>query len=115
MLNFDAIAEQRIQEALKKGELDNLPGAGRPIDLTTEPLVPVEIRLAHRILKNAGLVPVEVLERRELAQAEAALHQAHPESERRRLLERLTSLRLSLESRKRRIRSVRRLQNARTG
>ena len=30
---FDLIAERKIAEALARGELDNLPGEGRPLDL----------------------------------------------------------------------------------
>ena len=29
---FDLIAEQKIAEAIARGELDNLPGAGRPLE-----------------------------------------------------------------------------------
>ena len=58
MLEF--IAEQRIVEAIAKGELDELPGAGRPLELDDDTLVPEELRVAHRILKNAGVAPPEV-------------------------------------------------------
>lgn len=51
MLEF--IAERRIAEAIAKGELDNLPGQGRPLELGDDALVPEELRLAYRILKNA--------------------------------------------------------------
>lgn len=33
MLMFELIAEQRIAEAIERGELADLPGAGRPLDL----------------------------------------------------------------------------------
>jgi hypothetical protein len=71
MLDFGLIAEKRIQEALEKGEFDDLPGAGRPLDLEYEPLVPPEVRVACRILKNAGIAPPEVVQRREMAELEA--------------------------------------------
>ncbi len=70
---FDAIAEERIAEAIRRGDLDNLPGAGKPLDLEGDPLVPEDVRAIYRILKNAGFVPPEVIERRELAELEAAL------------------------------------------
>jgi hypothetical protein len=57
---LDFLAERRIAEAVSRGELDELPGAGRPLDLEDDALVPEELRLAHRILKNAGYVPPEV-------------------------------------------------------
>jgi hypothetical protein len=68
MLEF--IAEQRIAEAIANGELDDLPGAGRPLELDDDALIPEELRLAHRILKNAGYVPPELETLNEIAQLE---------------------------------------------
>jgi hypothetical protein len=49
MLTFELIAEQRIAEAIERGELTDLP-AGRPLDLGEDPLAPQDLRLAYRIL-----------------------------------------------------------------
>jgi hypothetical protein len=68
MLEF--IAERRIAEAIAKGELDDLPGAGRPLELDDDALVPEELRLAYRILKNAGFIPPEVETLNEIAALE---------------------------------------------
>jgi hypothetical protein len=65
-----ALAERRIEEAIARGELDELPGAGRPLELDDDRLVPEELRLAYRILKNAGYVPPEVEDLREIAELE---------------------------------------------
>jgi len=73
MLVFERVAEQRILEALERGELDDLPGAGRPLALDDDALVPEDLRLAYRILKNAGFVPPEVETRREIAELERLL------------------------------------------
>lgn len=70
MQAFEAIAEQRIQEALARGELDNLPGAGRPLDLDDDRLVPQELRMVFRILKNSGYVPPEVQTLKDIAELE---------------------------------------------
>jgi hypothetical protein len=67
---FDLIAEQKIVEAIARGELDNLPGAGRPLDLDDDALIPEELRLAYRILKNAGYLPPELETLNEIAQLE---------------------------------------------
>ncbi|MGQ0658998.1 MAG: DnaJ family domain-containing protein [Chromatiales bacterium] len=66
MLLFDAIAEARIAEAIGRGELDNLPGVGKPLDLDDDCLVAEELRIAYRVLKNAGCLPPEVETRREI-------------------------------------------------
>ena len=60
MLLSDLLAEQKITEAIARGELANLPGEGRPLDLGDDALIPEELRVAWRILKNAGFVPPEV-------------------------------------------------------
>lgn len=57
---FELVAERKIEEAVSRGELDDLPGQGQPLDLEEDPLIPEDLRLAYRILKNAGYVPPEV-------------------------------------------------------
>lgn len=57
---LDFLVEQKLAEAVSRGEFDNLPGAGRPLDLHDDKLVPEDLRVAYRILKNAGYVPPEV-------------------------------------------------------
>lgn len=70
MLTLDLLAEQRIAEAIARGEFDGLPGEGRPLVLDDDPLVPEELRVAHRILKNAGFLPPELEARRDIAALE---------------------------------------------
>jgi len=65
---FQLIAERKIVEAIGRGEFDGLPGEGEPLLLSDDPLVPPERRLANKILKNAGVIPVEISLRRELEQ-----------------------------------------------
>ena len=56
MLALEIIAERKIEEAIERGEFDDLPGAGQPLDLDDlDPSLPEELRLAYRILKNAGM------------------------------------------------------------
>lgn len=64
---LDALAEARIEEAIAQGVFDNLPGAGRPLMLDDDRLVPEGLRAAYRILMNAGFAPPEVETRREIA------------------------------------------------
>jgi Domain of unknown function (DUF1992) len=64
------LAERRIEEALARGEFDDLPGAGRPLALDDDPLVREELRVAYRILKNAGYVPPQVQAMNEIAALE---------------------------------------------
>ena len=59
MLTHDIIAfiaEQKIQEALRNGEFDRLPGAGKPLAIEDLSHLPPETRMAYTILKNSGFV-----------------------------------------------------------
>ncbi len=57
---FYFLVEQKLLAAVSRGELDDLPGAGKPHELDDDPLVPEDLRMAYRILKNAGYAPAEV-------------------------------------------------------
>ena len=54
------LVEQRIADAVARGVFSNLPGEGQPLELDDDRLIPVEQRLACRILKNAGYLPPEL-------------------------------------------------------
>lgn len=69
--DFSKLAEQRLREAAARGDLDNLPGQGRPLAPDEQAAVPPELRVAYKILKNHGLVPREVSL---LKQIDAARH-----------------------------------------
>jgi hypothetical protein len=70
VLWLEAIAEQKIREAVDRGEFADLPGQGRPLDLTGEPLVPEDLRVAYRILKNAGFLPPQIEAQNEIRDLE---------------------------------------------
>ena len=73
MICFQRIAERRILEAVREGAFDDLPGAGQPLKLEDDSNVPEDLRVAYKILKNAGYVPKEVALRKEIAQTEDLL------------------------------------------
>lgn len=52
---------------MERGEFDNLPGKGKPIVEEDLSAVPEELRMAYKVLKNAGCVPPEVELRNEVA------------------------------------------------
>ncbi|MFH2100241.1 MAG: DnaJ family domain-containing protein [Pseudomonadota bacterium] len=70
---FDRIVEQRILEGQRKGAFDRLEGAGQPLQLESGVLVPEELRLAYKILKNADCLPPEVELKKEILQVEDLL------------------------------------------
>ena len=46
-MSFSRIAENRIREAIERGEFDNLPGSGQPLSLEEYFSTPEDVRLAH--------------------------------------------------------------------
>ena len=50
---FSKIIEERIRKAQEKGAFENLEGAGKPLDLKDDSHIAEDLRLAHKILKNA--------------------------------------------------------------
>lgn len=57
------LAERRIDDAVARGLLDDLPGKGRPLRIDLLEDVPEELRAAYTVLRAAGCVP-EAVERR---------------------------------------------------
>ena len=96
MLLFEMLAEQKIQEAIERGEFDELPGAGKPLDYDEDPLIPEDLRVAYRLLKNAGFVPPELELYKEVRSIEQLL-ESMPEGEQRgRAMRKLQLLNLKL-------------------
>jgi hypothetical protein len=86
---YEKIVEQRIKEAVEKGEFDNLPGKGKPIPLEDDSHVPEDLRLAYKLLKNADCLPPELLEKKEILQMEDMLAAIPDEKERYRLIKKI--------------------------
>jgi hypothetical protein len=57
---LELIAQRRIDEAAARGELQGLPGEGKPLDLYEDPLIPEDMKMAKRILKNADATLADV-------------------------------------------------------
>ncbi len=104
MLLIEQLAEQRIAEARERGELDNLPGAGKPLVLDDDSMIPEHLRMAYRLLKNAGYAPPELATRKEITDVEDLLRELPVEEgearERARRRLELLHLRLSHQSRR---------------
>ena len=88
---FEILAEQRITDAILRGELDDLPGAGKPLEFEDDLFVSPEQRMVNRILKNAGFTPREIVLRKEIAVLRKEI-EALPEGERRTVLRRELAL-----------------------
>ena len=76
----EPLIDRMIRESMERGEFDNLPGSGQPIDLSENPYETPELRSVHRLLRNAGFAPAWIEERKdiegELQRAFTVLHRA---------------------------------------
>ncbi len=93
---FDKIADQKIREAMEDGEFDNLPGKGKPLKLENDSHLPQEIRIAHKILKNANCLPPELEIRKEILTIEEMLVGIKDEKEKYRQIKKLNYLVMKL-------------------
>lgn len=57
MSDYDAWIDRIIREARERGEFDNLPGRGQPLNLDDNRCEDPSWRLANHLLKNAGFAP----------------------------------------------------------
>lgn len=83
MFAFEIIAEERIREAMERGEFDRLPGAGRPLAFDDDAMIRPELRVAYKILKNAGCLPPELELRKEIVALRDLLRAVEDDGERR--------------------------------
>lgn len=90
--------EERIRAAVARGELQGLPGEGKPLQLDDDPLVPSEVRMAYQVLRNAGGVPPEIAILREAQALAADAAGEADEGRRRAALGRLEVLLFKLEA-----------------
>lgn len=79
---FRRIAEERIREAMERGEFDDLPGRGRPLHLEDDSMVPEDLRMAFRVLRNAGCLPLEMELKKEIHSLGELLRVVDDEKER---------------------------------
>lgn len=79
---FSKIAEEKIREAIERGELNGLPGAGKPLCLDEDDGVPEDRRMAYKILKNAGCIPPELEIKKEIEALRSAIKGTEDENER---------------------------------
>lgn len=67
---FEKLAEEKIIAAMQRGAFKDLPGAGKPLPADDLLNVPEELRMAYKVLKNAGYVPPELELRHEISNLE---------------------------------------------
>ncbi len=94
--SFEKIAEKKIREAMDNGEFDDLPGKGKPLQLEDDRHIAQDIRLAHKILKNANCLPPELELRKEILTMEELLDGVRDTKEKYRQIKKLNYLIMKL-------------------
>lgn len=67
------MSEQRIKKAYEDGEFKELPGFGKSLNLDDDLGVPQELKMAHRMMKNAGYTTDEMNVKKEMMRIEDLL------------------------------------------
>lgn len=76
------IAEQKIREAMERGEFENLAYEGKPLDLDDLSSVSDTLRMGYRILKNAGVLPPEMQLKKDIVALHDLLKACYDDDER---------------------------------
>lgn len=94
------IAERRIEEFFQKdGGPDLSHWKNKPLPVEDMNNVPADLRMAYRILKNAGYVPEEIALRKEIKRTEDLLIHCRDEKEKLKQMKKLGFLQFKLECR----------------
>ncbi len=99
---IERLAEQRILEAQRNGEFDNLAGKGKPLPLEDLSAVPEDLRMAYHVLKNANVLPPEAELLKDIHILEDLLKHVDDEGERKSLAKSLQWKVIRLDMLKRR-------------
>jgi hypothetical protein len=89
MDKFLIMSEDKIRKAYENGEFDNLPGFGKPLQLEDMSGIPEELRMAYKLMKNAGFSPEENIMKQEMMTIESLIKQTDNLAEREELQKKL--------------------------
>ena len=93
MPTLDEQIAQALRDSQRSGELASAPSYGRPLDLDDAyAQTPSELRMAFKMLKEAGFVPPEVEAMNELAALRRQAHDCSDPAEAERLRRRISEL-----------------------
>jgi hypothetical protein len=97
MFIFEKLAEEKIIAAMHRGEFGSLPGAGKPLPKDDLLHIPEPLRIAYKILKNAGYSPPELELRREISTLENQLNRCVDKDKKKHGLKKLFCLYMHLD------------------
>ena len=95
-MSIESAIEQKIREAMARGEFDNLSGSGKPLDLDAYFNTPEDLRMAFAMLKSNDFVPEEVEMFKEIAELKEKITGSTDDAEIARLTATLNERKLAL-------------------
>ena len=85
------LVEEQIRAAIEAGDFDNLPGKGKPLDLSEWERTPETLRMSYSILKSAGIAPAEIDIKRNISDLKEAIKAEQDPAEKTRLINQLNA------------------------
>ena len=73
------IAERKIAKAIQEGTLNIEGWKGKPLPMEDDHLVPDDLKMAYKILKNSGFLPPEIEAKKEIHKLEEMIAQTEDE------------------------------------
>ncbi len=99
MINaLQVIAERKIAEAIQNGTLNTEEWKNKPLPLEDDRLIPEDLRMAYKILKNAGFLPPEIEAKKEIQKLEDLIAKTEDEHTRIKQLKKLEFLLIKLST-----------------
>ena len=101
-MSFQKNFDEKIKEAIARGEFDNLLGKGKPFDLDAYFTTPEHLRMGYSILKNADIIPEEMELLKQIEGLKKSLdsctNQIEKRTIQRQLSEKITNFNMRVES-----------------
>jgi hypothetical protein len=92
------IAERKISQAIEDGSLNFAKWKNMPLPKDDDPLVPDDLKIAYKMLKNAGYLPPEIEAKKEIQTLEEMIARTEDEHVRLKQMKKLNVLLLKLET-----------------
>ncbi|MRG87435.1 DnaJ family domain-containing protein [Salinibacillus xinjiangensis] len=92
------LAEERIKEAINKGDMENLPGKGKPLELEDLSMIPEDLRSGYIMMKNAGMLPEEMQLKKEMVTLEDLIRSCEDEATKRDYKQKLSQKKIRFHS-----------------
>ncbi len=100
------IAEQKILQAMEKGELTSERLKNKPLPLDDDRFIPEDLKMAYKILKNSGYLPPEIEEKKEVQRLEELILATEDEHERVKQMKKLDVLLMKVDARRPRANNI---------